>query len=163
MHSHVTDALAHAGVPYRPRRHADVPGPIRTPADFAAALGYPVARITKTLFLRDAGTSAYALVTCPVPAKLDLAAVTRHLGWRRPQLAAREELLARTDYPPTGVSPLGVPGVPVLLDASLFAFETVLVGGGAVGVEVELAPTDLQRTTDAAVLDLVTCAHDEHT
>jgi prolyl-tRNA editing enzyme YbaK/EbsC (Cys-tRNA(Pro) deacylase) len=37
----------------------------------------------------------------------------------------------------------------------LAAYETVLVGGGAVGIEVELAPADLLRLTGGTVLPLV--------
>jgi Cys-tRNA(Pro)/Cys-tRNA(Cys) deacylase len=42
-----------------------------------------------------------------------------------------------------------------VLAQALAAYETVLVGGGAVGMEVELAPADLLRLTGGTVLPLV--------
>lgn len=154
MHPQVWAALEHSGVRFVERRHAEYAQPIHTPGDFAAALGYVPQRVAKTLLLRG-GAPRFALAVCPAPDRLDLAAVAHEMGWRHAQFASTEELAALTGYPPTGVSPLGVCGVRVLLAQALVAYETVLVGGGAVGIEVELAPDDLLRLTGGTVLPLV--------
>ncbi|MGH2516743.1 MAG: aminoacyl-tRNA deacylase [Ktedonobacterales bacterium] len=154
MHPQVSAALDAAQVAYTERRHADYPATIASPADFAAALGYAVERISKTLFLRASDQQAYAAVTCSVVKKLDLPALAAHFGWRRAQVASRDELLAATGYQPTGVSPLGIANCPVVLDAGLFDFPTILIGGGEVGVEIELTPAALQRAAHATVLSI---------
>lgn len=154
MHPHVLAALTAAKVDFRERRHADYPVVITSPADFAAALGYSVERISKTLFLRASDQQNFGAVTCSVARKLDLPALATHFGWRRARVASRDELLDATGYPPTGVSPLGLAAIPVVLDTELFEFPTVLVGGGQVGVEIELAPAALQRATNAVVLPI---------
>jgi Cys-tRNA(Pro)/Cys-tRNA(Cys) deacylase len=155
VHPQVRAALERGGVGFVERRHAEYARPIYTPGDFAAVLGYVPGRIAKTLLLRGETPPRFALAVCPAPDRLDLAAVAHEMGWRRAQFASAEELATLTGYPPTGVSPLGVSGVRVLLAESLVACETVLVGGGAVGVEVELAPADLLRLTGGTVLPLV--------
>src|SRR5262249_40384380 len=137
------------------RQHADCPQPIHTAAEFADALGDAPWRIAKTLLLRGETPPQYALAVAPAPDRLDLAALAPMLGWRRAQLASVQERDALTGYPPTGVTPIGVTGIPVLLAQALFAFQTVLVGGGAVGVEVELVPAALLRLTSAMVAPLV--------
>src|SRR5260370_38473837 len=158
MHPQVRAALEHGGVRFVERRHAEYAQPIHAPGDFAAALGYAPQRIAKTLLLRGGAPPRFALAVCPAPGRLDLAAVAHAMGWRRAQFASTEELAVLTGYPPTGGSPLGVSGVRVLLAQALAAYETVLVGGGAVGIEVELAPAALLRLTGSPVLPLASVA-----
>ena len=154
-HPEVVRALAAAGVRYTLRRHADLPGPVRSPAEFAAALGVAPERIAKTLLVRCAGPGgALARVVAPAPARVDLKAAAARLGCSRVELASREALAEALGHPPTGVSPFGAPGVPVLVDAELMGHSTVLVGGGAPAVEVEVAPGDLVAATGAVVLRL---------
>ena len=115
MHPQVRAALEYGGVRFVERRHPEYAQPIHTPGDFAAALGYAPQRIAKTLLLRGGAPPRFALAVCPAPDRLDLAAVAHEMGWRRAQFASMEELAALTGYPATGVSPLGVSAVRVLL------------------------------------------------
>ena len=64
-----------------------------------------------------------------------------------------------------GISPLGqrLPS-PTVVDASALALDTLLVSGGRRGLDIELAPADLVRLTDAvtapiAQLTLATGSH----
>ena len=154
MHPRVAETLERAGLPYRVYRHADFPDPIRSPADFAHALGYDPRRITKSLFFRCQPSGQYGILVCPTTRRADLRLLAQHIGCRRVQLAEPGELLATLDYPPAGVSPLGAGAVPVFMDESLMAFTTVLVGAGEAGVEIEIAPADLKLITGATVLDV---------
>lgn len=144
LHPRVEQALIENEVEYTVHRHADLPTEIRSPNDFAQALGYDIARITKTLFLRSQDGSRYAALVCSMDRRVDFKAVARIVGARM-EVASRDDLAARVGYPHNGVSPLGLDSdIQVLLDEGLRAQPTVLLGGGEVGVEVEVAPEDLR-------------------
>src|ERR1700730_3996796 len=55
----------------RIRQHRDFPTEIRTPADFADALGYQPARITKSVFCRSQSKAAYAVLVAPNDQRID--------------------------------------------------------------------------------------------
>ncbi|HYP39480.1 MAG TPA: YbaK/EbsC family protein [Chloroflexia bacterium] len=152
MHPRVAETLERAGLHYRVYRHADFPDPIRSPGDFAHALGYVPGRIAKSLFFRCQPSGQYGILVCASTRRADLRLLAQHIGCRRVQLAGPGELLAILDYPPTGVSPLGAGPVPVFMDEGLLAFPTLLIGAGEAGVEIEIAPADLELITEATVL-----------
>ena len=57
-----------------------------------------------------------------------------------------------TGYPRNGVSPLGLAGgIAVVVDSRLFDYPTILIGGGATAIEIEIAPSDLVRLSGATV------------
>lgn len=70
----------------------------------------------------------------------------------RLQIASKNDLSGILGYPPKGVSPFGV-SCPVYVDRGIMAFETILVGGGEAGVEIEITPEVLVKATAAKVLD----------
>lgn len=152
VHPSVVAALDAAAAPWRVVRHTDLGREVRGPADVAASLGWDEARITKTLLLRGR-SGRHALVVCPVMLKLDFGKVAALLGERH-EVAPREDLAEVVGYPVTGVTPLGVAGVPVLVDSALVALGSVLTGGGTAGVEVEVAVDDLVALTGATVADV---------
>ncbi|KZE43293.1 hypothetical protein AVW09_00695 [Microbacterium sp. T32] len=87
--------------------------------------------------------------------KLDFAAASEAAGVGRLEVGKPEELAEVLGYPRNGVSPLGIPGeVPVLIDAELHNFPTILIGGGATGIEIEIAPDTLAHLTGAVVVSL---------
>ena len=152
MHPLVHQALL--GVTYRVRHHADCPQPIRSPRDFAACLGYELARITKTLFCRSTRREKYALVVAPMVSKVDFTVIAQALGCPRVEVADKAELESMLKYPPNGVSPLGVEGYPVFIDQSLMDQPTILIGSGMVGVEIELQPAALAQLCSAEIMPL---------
>ena len=129
--------------------------PIEEPADVAVQLGYDLGRIAKTLILKKQRTAlASAAVVAPMPDRLDFAKVAKVLGYRA-EAASAAELEAATSYPRGGVSPLGLPSnIRVVISEALLLFPTILVGAGCVGLEVELAPADLARTTSGEIADI---------
>lgn len=126
--------------------------PIRSPQDFAQALGYELSRITKTLLLETNDRAQRCLVVAASDRRLDLHQVAEQMGCKRLQLAERKALLELLDYPPNGVSPIGAGSIPVLMDRGLMEFSTILVGAGEAGVELELSPQSLQSLTNAVLL-----------
>lgn len=155
LHARVRAHLDDAAVTHLVHDHAALPGPISSPTDFAAALGYPVDRITKTLICHERSTGRLIAVTCPVNVRVDFKRVASELGCSRIEVASTEQLETAIGYPRLGVSPLGLDDrITVALAQRTLAHDTVLVGGGAAGIEVELAPHDLQRITGAVPIDL---------
>jgi Cys-tRNA(Pro)/Cys-tRNA(Cys) deacylase len=152
MHPNVAAAVAAHGLQVKVHRHADLPRPVRTPMDFATQIGYPLNRITKTLLVRSG--DEFALVVAPMGTKIDFGAVAGHLGRKRVEVAPQSELERLTGYAPQGVSPLGVSGLPLFIDNALFEHDTVLIGAGQPGVELELSPSALADATGATRLPL---------
>lgn len=152
LHDSIRTELCTQQVIFKVHDHAQLPSPIRNPGDFAAALGYPLERITKSLFLCSRDRRIHAVAVCSAERRLDYSSVAAALGVRRIEAATLVELQVKTGYSPNGVSPLGLSDdIAVLVDVSLMDHPTVLIGGGAAALEVELAPTDLVRISGAMV------------
>jgi Cys-tRNA(Pro)/Cys-tRNA(Cys) deacylase len=91
----------------------------------------------------------------PTNAKVDLKRLADIVGARRLQMATKDELDNQLDYPSHGVSPIGASGMQVLMNASLLTHETILIGAGIVGEEIELQPQAVQELANATVVELV--------
>lgn len=154
VHPRVREAVERGRVPVKVHRHADQPVPIHSPRDFAQALGYDAARLTKSLFVRCAGNGNYAVLVCPVHERVDLGRAASQLNSQRLALATLTELEAFLGFSPGGVSPIGIGDIPVLLDESLMDHPTVLVAAGEVAVEIEIDPRRLAQITGAKVMAL---------
>lgn len=152
MHDRIRKLLDESRSPYQVHVHQDLLVPIRSPHDFAQALGYELRRITKTLLLETKDREQRCLVIASNDQRVDLHQIAAQLGCKRLQMADSKVLLELLDYPPNGVSPIGVGAIPVFMDESLMAFPTILIGAGEAGVEIELSPQALQAMTNAKFL-----------
>ena len=111
----------------------------------AEKLGLDPARVLKTLLADVDGTLTVCVL--PIGKRLDVGA----LG-KRAQLADPKAAERATGYVVGGISPLGQRRrLPTVVDASALSFDTVHVSAGRRGLELELAPEDLVRLTDARV------------
>ncbi len=116
----------------------------------AQLLGLDPARVFKTLVTEVDGALTVGVV--PVSASLDLKALAAAVGGKRAKMADVADAERATGYVAGGISPLGQrKRLPVVLDASAEAFETVFCSAGRRGLEVELAPAGLARLTGATV------------
>ncbi|KPH04695.1 hypothetical protein B5K08_23635 [Rhizobium leguminosarum bv. trifolii] len=129
-------------------RYSDFATPITSPSDLASAIGLPVGRVAKTMIVAeqqaddvmrrlDPGRHLCA-VLLPSPAKIDMKAVAGTYGWKRAELAQKEQVLDLFGYPSGSVSPFGLQKIAVLIDTALFAYPTVVTGAGKFGVELEI-------------------------
>lgn len=143
-----TQALADAGAKFRLRAYDHDPAAESYGLEAAAALGVPAERVLKTLVVEVDGSLWVAIV--PVDRSLDLKAVAAAAGGKRATMAAAPQAERATGYVVGGISPLGQRRrLPTVLDASASEQATVLVSGGRRGLDIELAPADLARLTDA--------------
>lgn len=117
-------------------------------AEAAEVLGIHPSKVFKTLMVEVEGNLAVGIV--PVSGTLDLKAFAAALGAKKAAMADPAAAQRRTGYVLGGISPLGqrLPS-PTVLDRSALVLETLLVSGGRRGLDIELAPADLIRLTDA--------------
>ena len=151
-----TEALRRAGIAFRLREYTPAPRAGRDRearpnygAEAAEALGVGPERVFKTLVASvDGGRLAVGVV--PVSRDLDLKRFARAVGGRRAELAPPSLAERATGYVVGGISPIGHRRrLPVVLDPSAFAHETILVSAGRRGLQVELAGSDLVRVSGA--------------
>lgn len=116
----------------------------------AIALGVEPARVFKTLMASVDGALTVGIV--PVTGQLDLKALARAVGGSKAQMAEVAAAERATGYVAGGISPVGQRRRhPTVLDATALEHATILVSGGRRGLDIELAPADLVRLTDAMV------------
>jgi len=141
----ITALLNASLVRHRVIRHTDLGIPIHSPADVAEALQYDAGRVTKALLLATSEPGSVLIAVLRADGRADLRVLAEHCATARCRMATRDEMELALGLPAGCVSPLAARGVPVLLDAALMQYETLLVGGGRPGVEVEVTPPDLAR------------------
>jgi Cys-tRNA(Pro)/Cys-tRNA(Cys) deacylase len=137
-------AAKRAGIDYRLHEYENASyGDSDYAVAVASELGFDPARVFKTLLASVDGQLRVFIV--PSDRQLDL-----HALGKRAQMADRVAAERATGYVGGGISPLGQRRrLPVTLDDSALAFETILVSAGKRGLQIELAPRDLVRLTSA--------------
>lgn len=141
-------ALQRARVPFRLHEYQHDPAAEAYGEEAAGKLGVDPARMFKTLVATVDGKLAVAMV--PVAHTLDLKALASALGGKRAAMADLAEAERATGYVAGGISPLGQrKRLPAVLDQGALDWETVYVSAGRRGLQLELAPADLQRLTGA--------------
>lgn len=120
----------------------------------ATKLGQDPARVFKTLVTQGASRNYFVFVI-PVAAELDLKKAAKSVGEKSVAMIHVADINKVTGYIRGGCSPVGMKKQFVtVLDESILAQPTVMVSGGRIGTQVELAPADLikaARATTAAI------------
>ncbi|UUL75746.1 Cys-tRNA(Pro) deacylase [Pseudarthrobacter sp. Fe7] len=154
-------ALIAAGVPFVLHPYTHDPSATSYGAEAAQVLGVDPSRVFKTLMVEVEGRLAVGIV--PVSGTLDLKAMAGALGARKAAMADPAAAQRRTGYVLGGISPLGQrQHSPTVLDASALALDTLLVSGGRRGLDIELAPADLVRLTEAVTAPIGSPAEGNH-
>jgi Cys-tRNA(Pro)/Cys-tRNA(Cys) deacylase len=147
--------LTRQGVGHTVHEYAHDPRSTAYGTEAASALDIDPARCFKTLVAEVDGTLAVAVV--PVTGSLDLKALATALRGKRAAMADPSVAERTTGYVRGGISPLGQrKRLPTVLDSSAAQLPTVFVSAGRRGLEVELAPADLIRLTNATVAPIAT-------
>jgi len=143
-----TVALARAGIEFRLHEYAHDPRAASYGLEAAEALGLDPARVFKTLLATVDGRLAVAVV--PVAGQLDLKALARVLGSGRAAMAEVVVAERATGYVAGGISPVGQRRRhPTVLDSTALDHPSVFVSAGRRGLDLEIAPADLVRITEA--------------
>ena len=113
--------------------------------EIAERLGEPVERVFKTLVTRGK-SGAYYVFVVPVASELDLKKAAKAAGEKSVAMILQKELLPLTGYVHGGCSPVGMKKqFPTFVHETAAAYETFYVSAGRVGVQVELAASDLAK------------------
>ncbi len=108
-------------------------------------------QVFKTLVTIADNKNHYVFVV-PVAQKLDLKACARSVGVKSVEMIPQKELFKTTGYIHGGCSPVGMKKkFETVYDETIILFDTVMVSGGKVGLQVELAPDDLIQITDGKI------------
>ena len=143
-----TVALARAGIEFRLHEYAHDPRAESYGLEAAEALGLDPVRVFKTLMATVDGRLATAVV--PVSGQLDLKALARALGASRAAMADVVVAERATGYVAGGISPVGQRRPhPTVLDSTALDHPSVFVSAGRRGLDLEIAPADLVRITEA--------------
>jgi Cys-tRNA(Pro)/Cys-tRNA(Cys) deacylase len=143
-----------AGIRFALHRYEHDPNAPSYGAEAAEKLNLPPERVFKTLIASTtmAGRETLAVAVVPVGGQLDLKRLAAALGGKKAAMADVAEAQRITGYLVGGISPLGQKRrLPTVLDQSIGRLETVFVSAGRRGLEIELAPGDLQQLTGATV------------
>lgn len=119
----------------------------------AAALGVDPGRVCKTLVATVDGRLVAAVL--PVDRQLDLKALAVALGGRRATLAPPADAERASGSVVGGISPLAPRRRwAVVVEEAALAHATILCSAGRRGLQLELAPADLVRLTDATTASI---------
>jgi Cys-tRNA(Pro) deacylase len=143
-------ALEAAGTPHQVVRTDRA----RSAEESATFQGIETRQLLRTIVVRR-GAGDYLFVLVPAGRRFDWPKLRAHLGISRMSLPDAEEARAVTGYERGAITPFGSQTAwPVIADASIVLLPLVAIGGGAHGVNVHLAPSDLIAATGATVADV---------
>jgi len=145
-----TIALERAKIPFTLHEYAHDPRHDSYGLEASEALRVPPERVFKTLVAAVDGALAVGVV--PVHRQLDLKALAAATGGKKAVLAEVAAAERATGYVAGGISPVGQRRrLPVVVDESALACETMFCSGGRRGLEIEIAPANLIRAAGAKV------------
>ena len=112
-------------------------------------LGLDPGKVYKTLVTRSTANEYFVFVI-PVAAELDLKKAARAAGQKSLAMIHVREINQVTGYVRGGCTAVGMKKqYATILDSSAQGRETILVSGGRIGSQIELAPEDLAKAAGA--------------
>lgn len=121
----------------------------------AEQLGEDVAQVFKTLILHG-DRNGYFVCIIPGADEVDLKKAAKASGNKSCEMIAVKELLPLTGYIRGGCSPIGMKKhFPTYIHPTALPFDTIYVSAGQRGLQIQIAPADLIRQSQATTADLV--------
>lgn len=139
-----------ANIAFRVHEYRHDPAARSYGEEAADALGISHEQVFKTLIAATDGERTQLVVAViPVAKRLDLKALAAAMGVKKMAMANETDAERTTGYVVGGISPLGQRRrLPLMLDESALAYETIYVSAGKRGLEIELAPDDLLKLSN---------------
>ena len=121
----------------------------------ADMLGLPHEKVYKTL-VTVGNSKNYFVFVIPIAEELDLKKAAKSVGEKNVEMIHVKDINAITGYIRGGCTAIGMKKQFVTrVDESAILLETMIVSGGRIGSQIELAPDDLCRASAAEYSDLV--------
>ena len=118
-------------------------------------LGLPHEKVYKTL-VAVGNSKNYFVFVIPIAEELDLKKAAKSVGEKNVEMIHVKDINAITGYIRGGCTAIGMKKQFVTrVDESAILLETMIVSGGRIGSQIELAPDDLCRASAAEYSDLV--------
>ena len=153
--TNVMRLLEQKKVPYTPHQYAHSEGEAVDGATVAGLIGKDPAAVFKTLVTRGAAKANYVFVI-PVLAELDLKKAAKSVGEKSVAMLHVADINKVTGYVRGGCSPLGMKkAYRTVFDRSALAGASIIVSGGRIGYQIELAPEELIRLARADTADII--------
>lgn len=120
----------------------------------ADMLSLPYEKVYKTLV--TAGGRDHYVFVIPIDRELDLKAAARSVGEKSVEMIHVKDINGVTGYIRGGCTAVGMKKQYVTrIDISAKERDTIIVSGGRIGSQLELAPEDLAQATSAEFADVV--------
>lgn len=121
----------------------------------ADQLGLPYEKVYKTL-VTVGNSRDYFVFVIPIAEELDLKAAARSVGQKNVEMIHVRDINAITGYIRGGCTAIGMKKQYVTrIDSSAEHMEKIIVSGGRIGSQLELAPADLARAAKAEFAELI--------
>ena len=128
--------------------------PANSAEESAELQGIELRQLLRTIVIRR-GADDYVFVFVPGGRQIDWPKLRNHLGVSRLSLPDKDEAREATGYERGAITPFGAAkSWPVIADASITELDKAAIGGGARGVNIHLAASDLIEALDADVVDV---------
>jgi Cys-tRNA(Pro)/Cys-tRNA(Cys) deacylase len=121
----------------------------------ADKLSLPYEKVYKTL-VTVGNSKNYFVFVIPVAEELDLKAAAKSVGEKNVEMLHVKDINAVTGYIRGGCTAVGMKKQYVTrIDSSAQALETMIVSGGRIGSQMELAPSDLAKACRGEFADII--------
>lgn len=122
--------------------------------EVASILSQDVEQVFKTLVTIGKSKEHYVFVV-PGEGTLDLKKAAKVSGEKFIEMIPQKDLLPLTGYIHGGCSPLGMKKqFPTFVDETALLFDTILISGGKRGLQIEIAPSDLEKAVPLTFADI---------
>lgn len=121
----------------------------------ADKLSLPYEKVYKTLVTMG-NSKDYFVFVIPIARELDLKAAARSVGQKSVEMIHVKDINKVTGYIRGGCTAIGMKKQYVTrIDSSAESLEKIIVSGGRIGSQLELAPQDLARAAEAQFADVI--------
>jgi Cys-tRNA(Pro)/Cys-tRNA(Cys) deacylase len=121
----------------------------------AAKIGRDAEQVYKTLVAQGKSKELYVFII-GVEDELDLKKAAEAAGEKKVDMLPVKDIQKYTGYIRGGCSPLGMKKLyRTFIDQRAEALETIVVSAGKIGLQVEMAPSELQKAAEARFVDVI--------
>ncbi len=156
INTHKTNAVRIVeaeGIPYKMYEY-DAPEGFLDGVSVAEALHQNPAQVFKTL-VTVGSSREYHVCVIPVCRELDFKKAAKHFAEKKLEMILARDITKVTGYIKGGCSPVGMKKqYTTAIDVSAENFDTIMVSGGKVGLQMELTVEGLARLTGGSLADL---------